>query len=272
MDTGGVYQPRIGSAGNRCFVADPKLASDRLMTAINVVASDPRAVAQVTLFALDSDAAEAEAAALDAADATLGYSCYGTTRVRDSRLIDSWTWPDPVLRMPAGTGVRLEAGRKLVVQIHYDIALTGSAFQTATRVDLALDGHGREAREARVVPVVAERHAAAGATLRRGRGHPHHRASPARGRHRGAHAHPRRDLAPRGRAWRGTTICLGSFDHWHVIEQQLDRAQTPALLEAYDRVRVSCAYETLGRDRPVKFGDGIDDEECVAYLFVTDAD
>ncbi len=120
LDIGGVYQPGLGPGGNRCFVADPALDRDRLLTAIRVSSSDPRAVAQVTLFSLDSDAAEAAAASLDAGDPGLGYSCFGTTRTPDARLVASWSWPTPVLNLPAGTGVRLHAGRELVVQIHYD--------------------------------------------------------------------------------------------------------------------------------------------------------
>src|SRR5207248_1885482 len=85
---------------------------------------DPRGVAQVTLFALDSDAAEADVAALGT-----DYPCFGTARARDGRLVASWTWPTPVLRLPAG--VRLRAGRKLVAQIHYDVALAGGGYQAS---------------------------------------------------------------------------------------------------------------------------------------------
>src|SRR5438270_774872 len=100
LDAGGLYRPGLGAGGNRCFVADPKLERDRLLSAIRVVTSDPRALAQVTLFALDSADGETDARALDAADAAPGYACFGTARARDARLVASWSWPDPVLRLP----------------------------------------------------------------------------------------------------------------------------------------------------------------------------
>jgi hypothetical protein len=43
----------------------------------------------------------------------------------------------------------------------------------------------------------------------------------------------------------------------------------PAVIEPNDTLDVSCAFGTLGRSARVDFGDPIDDEECVAYLFVT---
>ena len=67
------------------------------------------------------------------------------------------------------------------------------------------------------------------------------------------------------------STCLATFDHWHANDRQLFRLTRPARVEPGDRMRVSCVFGTLGRDAPMVIGDGIDDEECVAYLFVTGA-
>jgi hypothetical protein len=266
VDIGGVYQPGLGGGGYRCFVADPQLDRDRLLGAIRVTSDDPRGVAQVTLFALDSAAAEAQAAALDAAEGGLGYSCFGTTRTDDARLVASWSWPTPVLRMPDGTGVRLGAGRKLVVQIHYDITIPGPAFQSGTQVDLELDDG---VTEARVMPISAAGPLAPGlatvsvdATLDV-QEKLHVVAVAPRMHIRGRELDL---LVERGAGAR----CIGSFPQWNFYQSQLFRAAAPAALSPGDRLHVYCAYGTEGRVDPVVFGDGIDDEECVAYLFVTD--
>jgi hypothetical protein len=68
----------------------------------------------------------------------------------------------------------------------------------------------------------------------------------------------------------GETTCLARFPHRDVYHQQVFRAARPTRIEAADHLRISCEYVTLGRTEPVAFGDAIDDEECVAYLFVTD--
>ncbi len=265
LDLGGVYQPGLGAGGNRCFVADPALDRDRLLTAISVSSGDARAVAQVTLFALDSDAAESAAASLDAGDPGLGYSCFGTSRTPDSRLVASWSWPTPELPLPSGTGVRLLAGRKLIVQIHYDIAATGSAFASDTQVALQLDD---TAREAFVVTVAASGPLAPGlesvtADFEQ----------PAGQRMTLVGVAPRMHI--RGKSMTlaaersGGTICLASFPNWNFYESQLFRAQSPVPIDASDVLHVSCTFGTLGRTDPVPFGDSIDDEECTAYLFVT---
>ncbi len=265
LDIGGVYQPGLGAGGNRCFVADPGLDRDRLLTAIRVSSSDPRAVAQVTLFALDSDAAEVTAEWLDANDPGLGYSCFGTTRTTDARLVASWSWPTPVLRLPSGTGVRLHAQRKVVVQMHYDVAATSSSFQSATQVELELDD---QATEAMVLPVSAAGPLAPGlesVTVEN--------SQPVTREMRVVGIAPRMHI--RGKSMtlvsqRGAAAtCLGSFEHWTFYAGQLFRASSPALLEPNDDLRVSCSFGTLGRTEPVPFGDAVDDEECVAYLFVT---
>jgi mono/diheme cytochrome c family protein len=266
IDIGGTYRPGVGAGGNRCFLADPHLDRDRLLTAIRVASDDARGVAQLTLFALDSAAAEAEAAALDEAEPGLGYGCFGTARVNDARLVASWTWPEPILRLPAGTGVRLHAGRQLVIQVHYDVARTSSSFVSGTQVELELDDR---VTEARVVAVSAEGPLPPGlkSTSVESIGAP-------AGSMRMVGVAPRMHI--RGRNLRleveheGETTCLARFPNWDFYNQQVFRAARPTRIEAADHLRISCEYVTLGRTEPVAFGDAIDDEECVAYLFVTD--
>jgi Copper type II ascorbate-dependent monooxygenase, C-terminal domain len=258
LDIGGVYKPGLGPGGNRCFLADPRLDRDRLLGAIRVVADDPRGIGQVTLFALDGG--DGEAAALDAADPGLGYGCFGTARAAGARLVASWTRPTPVLRLPAGA--RLPAGGKLVIQIHYDVAFTGSAFASGTRVELELDD---QLAEAGVITVSAAGPLAPGLASVSVEGR-----QPIGGCLRVVGVAPRMHI--RGHAMTVTREggeCLADFPSWHVYDQQLFRAISPRILEAGDAVHISCTYNTEGRTAPVVFGDGIDDEECVAYLFVT---
>jgi hypothetical protein len=262
LDIGGVYQPGLGAGGSRCFLADPQLDRDRLLTAIRVISDDPRAIAQVTIFALDSAQADAEAAALDAAEPGLGWSCFGTTRTSDARLVASWTWPTPILRMPAGTGVRLSAGRQMVLQIHYDIEYTSTSFASDTQVALELDD---QVAEARVLPVTAAGPLAPGqesVTVE-------------------ATQMAQRDLrvvgvAPRMHS-RGQSLkldadgaCLGEFPEWSFNRQQLFRAAEPRRVRAGSNLHIRCDFNTQGRTDPVQFGDSTDEEECVAWLFVTD--
>ncbi len=154
----------------------------------------------------------------------------------------------------------------MVVQIHYDIALPGGDFHSPTQIALEFDEH---AREATVVPIMAQ------GTLAPGQRYvtvDTQKPAPASGGHLIG-------VAPRMHI-RGQTMlleverahdhrCLAEFDHWHFHDQQLFEPDPPIALAPGDRLHLSCSYNTTGRTAPTPFGEGIDEEECVAYLFVT---
>ncbi|HEU5061503.1 MAG TPA: hypothetical protein VFU21_33510 [Kofleriaceae bacterium] len=266
VDIGAPYRPDLGSASYRCFLVDPRLAEDRMLTAIRVDSSEPRIVAQVTLFALD-EAGEAEAEALDAGESGAGYRCYGTARTGGARLVASWTWDAPVLRLPPGTGLRLAAGRRMVLQIHYDLIAAGLSSSSRTRVDLELERPGA-VTEAAVLPLQP-----AGFQLEGGRSHVEVSAEMTIDRAATIHA-----VAPRmhtlglsmqlDRVAGQEARCLANFNHWMFYRQRLFVYEEPVSLAAGDRLRATCAYTTINRG-PIAMGEDIGAEECVAYLYVT---
>jgi hypothetical protein len=81
--------------------------------------------------------------------------------------------------------------------------------------------------------------------------------------------HIRGDAMTLTRERASATTCLADFPNWNFYNQQVFRAVSRTVLEPGDTLHISCTYDTQGRTDPVMFGDAIDDEECVAYLFVT---
>ena len=266
LDTGASYEPTLGSGSYRCFIVDPQLARDRLLSAFRVVSSDPRMVAQITVFALESEEGEARAMELDRQEEGPGYTCYGGARVEPARWLLSWTWDAPVMSLPQGTGLRMQGGRKLVLQIHYNVVSSGLGNATRTRVELAFDDSAREAEWLRV--------AAADFALPPGKTYADARGDLTIGAPLTVYgAAPRMhtlgqslELAQRSGAGRDT--CIGSFDHWNFYRQRLFEYEAPLQLSAGDHVRVSCVFNTLGSHAPVRRGETIDDEECAGYLYV----
>jgi hypothetical protein len=258
------YTPQIGN-GFRCFVADPKLGRDRLLTAIRVRSTEPRSVAQIALHALDTAEQERAAERLDADDSEPGYACYGSSRVSGARLVASWTWDGPVLRLPQGTGLRLRARRKLVLQIHYNLIATGPA-PTRTAVDLEFSDGAVE--EAEIVPLQASAF-----ELPPDRTYARVAASATFDRRARLLA-----VAPRMHTFAKTmqldldrergSSCLANFDHWSFFRQRLFEYEAPQRLLPGDVLRLSCVYTTLGKARPVRSGEWIEDEECAAFLYV----
>jgi hypothetical protein len=251
VDQGADWKPGVGPTAYRCFVADPHLAHETRVTAFRVVSTDARSVAQVTLYALDTPQIEAEAEALDRAEEGPGYSCYGTSRVAGARLVTSWTWDSDVQRIPDGYGIRLGAGRKLVMQVHYDVIASGLDVPTRTRVELELDPAVHEALFIDVSPA---------------------RMSLAPGQKRvevTAEAQTRSDvtvlgIAPRmhllGQAMQVDVVrgddhqCAARFDHWDFNRQRLFLYEKPLEVQGSDLVRVSCVYTTQRRTAPVRAG------------------
>ncbi|WP_394842822.1 hypothetical protein LZC95_37840 [Pendulispora brunnea] len=266
LDLGFDYKPGLGPTSYRCFVVDPNLDRDRFLTGIRVRFSDPRMLAQITLFAPQTMAAEADALTLDQDDPAPGYSCYGSPRVDPATLVASWTWSTPAQIFPPGTGIRLAAHRKLVAQVHYNVMTAGLSASSRTAIDLQFD---EGVREAQFLPLSPR-----GIQLAPGKTY-----AEASGEMTMTAPTTIFGVAPRmhslGRTMQldrfhggASPSCAGNFDHWDFYRQRLFTYDEPLRVEAGDRLRVSCIYNTEGRADPVLQGEDIRDEECTAYLYV----
>ncbi|WP_394832260.1 hypothetical protein LVJ94_37665 [Pendulispora rubella] len=265
LDLGFDYKPGLGPTSYRCFVVDPNLDRDRFLTGIRVRFSNPQMLAQVTLFAPQTIAAEAEAIKLDQDDPAAGYSCYGSPRVDPATLVSSWTWSTPAQIFPAGTGIRLAAHRKLVAQVHYNVLNAGLNASSRTAIDLQFDDNVREAtylplaaRAMQLAPGKTYAESSAEMTVTA--------PSTVFGVAPRMHSLGRTMQLDRFRG--ASPSCVGNFDHWDFYRQRLFTYDVPLRLDAGDRLRVSCIYNTEGRAEPVLQGESIRDEECAAYLYM----
>lgn len=250
----------------RCFVLDPLLDADAFLTAYEVVPGEARTVHHVLLFALSSPEADAEALALDEAEAGGGYTCFGGPGVGDFRFLAAWAPGTGATVYPEGTGLKVWSGRKTIMQVHYNLA--AGPLPDRTRVDMVLEPSVAE--EASVLPL----------------------------------AHLEMELPP-GQASTSTTFetvvdddvtasILGVYPHMHTLGRSLrverDRAgQTtcvtsvprwdfgwqrfyfydgePVDAQPGDVFRIRCDYSTQGRTEPVGWGEGTADEMCLAGFY-----
>ncbi|MGC4087035.1 MAG: hypothetical protein QM756_03860 [Polyangiaceae bacterium] len=135
LDPGADYTPNSTLFDDyRCFVLDSPVTNNAFLVAYEVVPGDAREVHHAIVYQPSSEAEASKAVALDAAEAGLGYTCFGGAGVdADPRAL--WAPGATVTRLPEGTGLNLVAGRKLILQVHYN--LTSGAFPDRTRVRLA---------------------------------------------------------------------------------------------------------------------------------------
>ncbi|WP_394831419.1 hypothetical protein LVJ94_33395 [Pendulispora rubella] len=267
LDTGGDYVAGLGASAYRCFVVDPGLSRDRMLTGIRVVSTDPRMVAQVTIFSPDSNEAEAHASQLDDGDMGPGYSCYGSPRVEPARLVASWTWGSPSLPFPEGTGLRLDAQRKLVVQIHYNVLTSGLGVATRTRVDLRLDDI-EQVRAASFEAVAAGDIALAPGKVYVEAGGERAVDRPTTVLAVAPQMHTLGRTMEIDHVRAGARDCAANFDHWNFYSQRLFIYEKPLHLEPGDRLGITCVYNTESAAHPVHRGESIRDEECKANLYV----
>ncbi len=116
----------------RCFLVDPKLDQDSFVTAARIEPDQAAVVHHVILFSVPA-ASLAGAKRLDAAAAGAGWSCFGGTGIPappgsgpgagldDAPWITAWAPGWGTDRFRDGTGVRLEAGSQVVMQVHYNL-------------------------------------------------------------------------------------------------------------------------------------------------------
>lgn len=144
------YQPTAPAGATddyRCFVIDPQLREAAFVTGAQVLPDNPALVHHAILYRVEPGQAGAASAA-DAAAPGAGWTCFGGTGLPGgdgpAGLLDgapwvtAWAPGGPGERLTArGAGVRLAAGSKLVLQMHYNLAHGAGVDRSGVRLRLA---------------------------------------------------------------------------------------------------------------------------------------
>lgn len=125
-----------GTDDYRCFLLDPELEEDVWLTGSHVLPGNPDVVHHVILFEVEPDQVAA-AEAKDDETVDPGWTCFGGTglegdfaRLTDANWLAAWAPGGDETRTPEGLGTRLEAGSRVVMQVHYNL-LQGAAPDTS---------------------------------------------------------------------------------------------------------------------------------------------
>ncbi len=128
----------------RCFLIDPKLTSTRYLSGYNILPGNARLVHHVLIFQATGRFLDEARALEKKQDGRGGWSCFGgpgigndalataaAAQVTDSDFLSSgpdtlgyvgsWVPGVGAVQYPAGTGVPLQPGAQLVVQVHYNL-------------------------------------------------------------------------------------------------------------------------------------------------------
>jgi hypothetical protein len=134
----------VGTDDYRCFLLDPKVASDQMITGFNVLPGNPDVVHHVILFRVPADLV-AEAEQKDADTPGQGWTCFGNSGLRSSGAeIDDAPWLGAWA--PGGSGEQVYAkgfgeqlgkGSRVIMQVHYNLLAGKEPDRSAAELRLA---------------------------------------------------------------------------------------------------------------------------------------
>jgi len=284
------YTPPLGKDMYRCFVLPTDSVDERFVTAVDILPGERRFVHHVILYLDTSGKAEE----LDANEEGPGYTCFGGpgTPIDASSIVSllngglalgGWAPGTRPAYLPAGVGAPLPAKARVVMQVHY--YARGGTAADQTRVGLyftkgrperrliyfpivPLDSRGRVALE---IPAGVDKHAVTTEFM----------VPPLLDNHV-VNVFPHMHLLGRqikldliGRDGREQPMIY--IDNWDFNWQGPYTYTKSIAAQAFSRFRLSCTYDNTESNprnpnnpvKTVRWGEGTEDEMCVAFLGVT---
>jgi hypothetical protein len=142
------YTPQSNPDDYHCFVLDWPDTDVEYVTGFRVTPGEARVVHHAIAFvASPSDLPTVQA--LDDAQPGPGYTCFGSAGFNSAGWLGTWAPGTAGSDYPAGTGIKIEPGSKIILQVHYN-TLTAGALPDRTSLELKVDE--TVAKEAHIQP------------------------------------------------------------------------------------------------------------------------
>ena len=297
------YSPTIAPDEYRCFLIDWPKDEESFVTALDVIPGDRQLVHHVIAYALEPKDVDAYRA-LEASDPDPGYLCYGGpggagNSVWEIPWLGAWVPGTTGGAMPAGTGLRVQPGSVIAVQMHYH----GTAGAMPDQSRLRLRTTPKVDRRAVIMPFtnldwvlgIEKMHIPAGEPDAVQSfeldmtgvvgfifpGGPLTEDAPFVVHAAGLHQHTlgtRSTLeVVRGG---GGDECLLDIPRWDFDWQGTYEFAEPVTVNPGDRIRVECHWDNSAANQPivdgvqqeprdVGWGEGTGDEMCLGLMYVT---
>ena len=148
--------PTTGTDDYRCFLLDPGVRRDMFVTGIDVVPDRAEIVHHVILFRVPPEGVES-ALAHDAATQGQGWTCFGGSALGggsldDAPWIGAWAPGGGERVLASDLGIPLEAGSRIVMQVHYNLLAGDAPDQSKARLRLASGDKKLETLETILLP------------------------------------------------------------------------------------------------------------------------
>lgn len=266
------YTPVTAPDDYRCFVLDWE-AGETYVTGFRAVPGNPAVVHHVIAFLAGPDE-RAEYEALDAAEAGPGYTCYGGPggTMGAARWLGAWAPGAVAGDFPAGTGIPVEAGSAVILQLHYNLAEPGAeSDQTAIELVLADEVD----KPARVQPftnpawLMTDSMSLPADTEGITHSYEHVVANDGLVYSASLHMHTY------GRSGRlgigredGSEACMLDIPSWDFHWQRSYRFAEPKPIAAGETLQIECTWDNT-TDHDLAWGEGTGDEMCLGAMYLT---
>lgn len=173
---GGTYRPAAEPGGTddyRCILLDPKLSTAAFLSGVVLEPGNPNLVHHAILYRVDPQQVAA-AKAKDASDPRLGWSCFGDpglpgnseslAGLNSAPWVAAWATFGGEQRFAAGTGQRLAAGSRLILQMHYNLLNGDGVDSTTVKLRVAPPGSRLQPLQTMLLPAPVELPCPAGQT------------------------------------------------------------------------------------------------------------
>ncbi|MGL5929268.1 MAG: hypothetical protein ACRCY8_10045 [Dermatophilaceae bacterium] len=156
-----------GTDDYRCFLLDPRLGSDQLVSGVDIRPDNPEVVHHVIVSKVEPDDVDV-AERRDAADPGPGWTCFGGSGVGDgvggagvdldkADWVGAWAPGGGERVMAADIGIPLAKGSRLVVQMHYNLLAGTAPDRSSVRLRLSeAEGSGKQALDTMLLPAPVE--------------------------------------------------------------------------------------------------------------------
>ena len=148
----------------RCFLLDPKLTKRVLVDGVDIVPGNPKVVHHVIVFKVaKADVSYAQAA--DAASPGPGWTCFGDAGISrggqasaldDAPWVGAWAPGGGERVLPKGVGVPLDAGTRIVMQVHYNLLVGTGPDTSRARLRVSDPGPTSQALDTMLLPAPVE--------------------------------------------------------------------------------------------------------------------
>lgn len=281
------YVPGPEPDDYRCFVVDWPEPGESYLTGLRFNPGEARLVHHGIVYVAGPASAE-DLCALEGVDEAAGYECFGGPEV-PAGWLGVWVPGASGGDFPADTGIRVEPGSKVVLQVHYSANPSGLSDQTSVDVSVAPSvGHAAWIQpwmdpswfepDGLTIPAGAPSTSVSSAldpVFFVGGG------EPIKMHTVGLHMHL---LGSAGRLSLeradGSEECLLEIPNWDFHWQGAYALEEPPVLRLGDRLRIECTWDNGAENQPIVDGDplepkdtvwgeGTRDEMCLGAMYLT---